>query len=71
MALEKEVATYEKKLEELSPHEGKFVLIHGNDVAGIWDTYVDALRAGYQQFGLDECLVKKIQWTETVQHFTS
>lgn len=70
MALEKELATYEKKLEELIPREGKFVLIHGDDVAGIWDTYVDALRAGYNQFGLDGFLVKKIQWTETVQHFT-
>jgi len=70
MALEKELATYQRKLTELLPHEGKFVLIHGDDVAGIWETYEDALQAGYQKFLLAPFLVKRIQWAETVQNFT-
>jgi hypothetical protein len=70
MALEKEVATYKRKLEELLPNEGKFVLIHGDDVAGVWDTYEDALQAGYQKFALDPFLVKRIEWAERIQNFT-
>ena len=70
MALEKELATYQNKLEELIPQEGKFVLIHGDEIAGTWDTYEDALKAGYEKFGLKPILVKRIQWAETVQNFT-
>jgi hypothetical protein len=70
MALEKELATYQAKLPELLAHEGKFVLIHGEDVAGLWDTYEDALKAGYERFKLDAFLVKRIQGVEQVQFFT-
>ena len=70
MALEKEIATYQRKLEDLLPHEGKFVLIHGDDVAGVWDTYEDALQAGYQKYELDPFMVKRIEWAETIQNFT-
>jgi hypothetical protein len=70
MALEKELATYQRKLEELLPHEGKFALIHGDELAGTWDTYEDALQAGYQKFGLTPFLVKRIEWAETVHNFT-
>jgi len=70
MALEKELATYRRKLEELVAHEGKFVLIHGDDVAGTWDTYEDAIQAGYEKFNLEPFLVKRIEWVETVHNFT-
>ena len=70
MALEKELATYQKRLEELLPNEGKFVLIHGDEIAGIWDTYQDALQAGYQMYDLNPFMVKRIEWAETVQNFT-
>lgn len=43
MALEREFATYQKKLPELLAQEGQFVVIHGTSVAGIWQTYSDAL----------------------------
>jgi hypothetical protein len=36
MALEKELATYKSKLPELKDSEGKFVLIHGEELV---DTY--------------------------------
>jgi hypothetical protein len=70
MALEKELATYKGKLDEFLPNEGKYVLIHGDDVAGIWETYEDALQAGYQKYALAPFLVKRIECAETVQNFT-
>jgi hypothetical protein len=70
MALEKEQAVYAKELQTLLLSEGKFVLIHGNEVAGIFDSYTDALKIGYEKFGLEPFLVKQIQAVERVQFFT-
>lgn len=67
MALEVELATYKSKLDELKQHEGKFVLIHGQDVAGVFDTYEDAIKDGYEKFALTPFLVKRIQSFETAQ----
>ena len=38
MALAREMETYRRELPQLLRDEGKFVLIHGDDVAGIYDT---------------------------------
>lgn len=70
MALEMETATYIGRLNELLPDEGKYVLIHGEEIAGVWETYEDALQAGYQTFALSPFLVKRIEGAETVQNFT-
>ena len=70
MALENEVETYRTKLQQLLPQEGKYVLIHGDQVAGVWDTYEAALQAGYDRFGLNPFLVKCIEGIETVLHFS-
>ncbi len=70
VALEKELATYQSKLQELLAHEGKYVLIHGDEVAGFWDTYEDALQVGYQRFQLAPFLVKRIQAVEQIQFFS-
>jgi hypothetical protein len=67
-ALEKELATYREKLPSLLANEGKFVLIHDGEIAGIFDTYADALTEGYKQFKLDAFLVKQIQAVEQA-HF--
>jgi asparagine synthetase A len=67
MALEHEIETYKHRLPELKENEGKFVLIHGNDVVDIFSTYDDAIKAGYQRFGLQPFLVKQIQFIEQVQ----
>ncbi len=67
MALEKELAVYKAKLSELKQHEGKFVLIHGDDVVDVFGAYEDALKQGYARFKLDPFLVKQIQSTEQVQ----
>jgi hypothetical protein len=67
MALEKELATYKAKLPELKEHEGKFVLIHGDDVVDTFSSYDDAIKEGYAKFGLEPFLVKQIQTLEQVQ----
>lgn len=67
MALEKELQTYEAKLPELKEHEGKFALIHGEDLVDVFGTYEDALKQGYAKFALGPFLVKQIHATEQVQ----
>ena len=67
MALEKEIATYNRKLPELAADEGKFVLIHGDDVIGTFTSYDDAIKEGYEKFKLEPFLVKQIQTIERIQ----
>jgi hypothetical protein len=70
MALEQEMRTYQRELPNLLQHEGKFALVHGDEVAGPYDTYQDALKAGYEKYDLKPFLVKCIQAIEQVQYFT-
>ena len=70
MALEREQKTYEQKLPELLTQAGKFALISGDEVAGVFGTYEDAIRAGYEKYGLTPFMVKQIHATERVQYFT-
>ena len=70
MTLEQELATYRENLLDLARHEGRYVLIHGNDVVDTFSSYEDALRQGYRQFGLQPFLVKRIETVEQV-HFIS
>jgi hypothetical protein len=70
MALEIELDTYKTKLPELAADEGKFVLIHGDQVIDVYGTYEDAIKEGYAKFSLEPFLVKQIQTTEQV-HFIS
>ena len=70
MALEKELETYKTKLSELKAHEGKYVLIQGENVADMFTSYDDALKEGYKRFGLTPFLVKQILAVEPVFYFT-
>jgi hypothetical protein len=70
MALEKELETYKSKLPELKAHEGKYVLIQGENVVDTFSSYDDALKEGYKRFGLTPFLVKQILTVEPVFHFT-
>jgi hypothetical protein len=67
MSLEKELETYRTKLHELNDHEGKFVLIQGDDVVDFFSTYEDAIKEGYQKFGLNPFLVKRVNSADHVQ----
>ncbi|HET7107789.1 MAG TPA: hypothetical protein VFI38_13345 [Candidatus Acidoferrum sp.] len=70
MPLEKEIETYKKKLPELKAHEGKFVLIHGEDVVDTFSSYEDAIKEGYSRFKLEPFLVRRISSIEQVQHIS-
>ncbi len=68
MALEKELETYRQNLPELQQHAGKFVLIKGEKIEDFFTSYEDAVKAGYQKFGVDNpFLVTRIQAQQTVQ----
>jgi hypothetical protein len=68
MALEKELETYKLKLHELKGKEGKFVLIHGDEIVDTFTSYEDAMKEGYGKFGVNNpFLVKQIQVMEQVQ----
>ena len=70
--LKRELETYEAKKQELAAKsEGKFVLIQGESVIGVWDTYADAMQEGYSRFKLDTpFLVKQVSAFERIQFFT-
>lgn len=66
--LRAELAVYDRHKDELLQRgEGRYVLIGNGAVESIWDTYEDALQAGYQKFGLRPFLVKQIEAFERVQ----
>jgi hypothetical protein len=68
-ALERELATFHDNFAKLlSDGEGKFALVHGSRIVGIFDTYADALAEGYKLFKLEPFLVKQIQAIEQA-HF--
>ena len=67
--LQKEIETYNAKLPEFLEHEGKFVLIHGAEVLDFFDTYGDAMKAGYKSCGLLPFFVKRVARIEPVIFF--
>jgi hypothetical protein len=68
--LEVELATYNELLPSLLKDEGKFALIIGKELVGIYGTYEDALKVGYDRAALKPFLVKKISGAETVAYFS-
>ncbi len=66
MALEQEIATYRRKLPELLAHEGKFVVIHGEEVAGFCDSLSAALELGYERYLDKAFLAREVSKTEKV-----
>lgn len=70
LALEKELETYKTGLSKWLDQEGKYVVIWGDTVIGVYGDYEDALNAGYDKCGTEPFLVKKIEATETINYFT-
>jgi hypothetical protein len=71
MALEKEMATFTRELPRLIKEaQGKYALVKDGEIAAVFDTYEDALTAGYGRFGLETFMVKQISALERGQHFT-
>jgi hypothetical protein len=72
VALERELDVFHRELPRLlqnKENRGKYVLIHGDDVEGVYPSMDDALSAGYERFGLDVFLVKLIADDEEPQFF--
>ncbi len=62
MALENELATFERELPRLlRTLRGQFVLIHGGVVHSSWKTEDEAYTAGCEQFGLEPFLVMLVE----------
>lgn len=61
MALDQELATYLQNLQNWieAGKEGRWVVIHGADVLGFFDTLDAAAAAGYEQLGLSELFMVK------------
>ena len=71
LILDAELETYEQNRDHLlGTAEGKFVLIHGSQVIGVYDSKMEAIAAGYQQFGNVPFLVEQIVKTETPLNLT-
>jgi hypothetical protein len=71
MALEHETAVYRTNLMDLLQHEGRYVVIKGDEIVpGAFDDYSEALAAGYERFGPVSFLVKKVSKTEPVFYFS-
>lgn len=71
MPLEQELKTYEREREKLlSEAKGKFVLIKGDKIVGIYVSQEDALAEGYKRFGNEEFLVKEITQIEPINFLT-
>jgi hypothetical protein len=60
--IEAEWDTFRRELPRLlaEGHHGRYALVKGDHVAGVWDTQRDALQAGYEKFGLVTFMVQPI-----------
>lgn len=74
MALEHELAVFRARLPELlgpgDVHEGKWVVIKGDDARWPCADFDAALADGYERHGVTDFLVKQIERVETVHHFS-
>jgi hypothetical protein len=60
----RENAAYEKERGRLvRDHRGKVVLIHEDEIVGVFATADEALLEGYRRFGLVKMMLKEIQDT--------
>ena len=60
--LAEELKTYQAHLEELlQTASGKFVLIKGNDIVGLYNNQEEALNEGYRRYRLKRFMVQRVQ----------
>jgi hypothetical protein len=66
-----EINTYMRAAPQLlrEGNDGKYVLINGDQLFGIWDTFGDALQAGYDRFGLDGPFMAQRISSREYEHF--
>jgi hypothetical protein len=64
--LDSELQTYERRRESLlGSAQGKFVLIKGDQIVGVYESKMDAVNQGYRQLGHVPFLVKQVLKVET------
>jgi hypothetical protein len=59
---EREIEVYNKWLPQMLTSEGKFALVFGDELLGIFDTQHDALTAGYMKCGFETPFLVKQIW---------
>ena len=71
-SFERELNFFEReRMRLLSRAKGKFALIKGEELIGIYDTEIEAVRAGYQRFGNEPFLAKLIAEADIPLNFTA
>ena len=68
--LAQEMAIYRRNRKDWADRSGEYVLIKGDDVSGFYSSYDDALKAGYEKFGLAPFFVKQVSVVEQAHHVT-
>ena len=59
--LTREIAAYEGMRSELeTDHLGKWVVVHGGELVGLYDTFDDAAAQAIEQFGSGPYLIREI-----------
>ena len=69
-SFKQELALYQQKLPELMSEQGKWVLIRGDALGGVFAAYEDAIKEGYDKYGDSPFLVKRIESEDQVHFFT-
>lgn len=71
LALAQEKRVYDAHRDEwiASGLAGKFVVIKGDEVFDMFNTYEDALKQGLKKYGNVSFLIKQIQHMEEIFHF--
>jgi hypothetical protein len=73
VALEKELDAFQRQLPALladPANKGRFALVSGETVEGLYPTFDEALGAGYDKFGLNPFLVKEVTDHEEPRYFS-
>jgi hypothetical protein len=59
------------RMEWLDRAAGKYALVKGSELIGLFETETEAIRAGYQRFGNEAFLVKHVVEADVPLNFTS
>jgi len=72
ITLQSELDFFENhRLELVDRASGKYALVKGSELVGVFETETEAIRAGYQRFANDGFLVKQIVEADVPLKFTS
>jgi hypothetical protein len=63
--IHQEIQTFEQHYSSIRRKVGKYVLIQGSIVVDYFDTYKEAIDAGYEMFGLQNFFVRQVRENES------